>query len=102
MQLNWADTNNMVTYLYHSEGTFNYDRAYHNPQMDEMIETASRTWIPVKREALYKQIVELGHEDLPIICLLFPNEIVGANRAIEGIEIVDNRLLPGLGVTLPQ
>ena len=52
----------------------------------------------MKREALYKQIVELGHEDLPIICLLFPNEIVGANRAIEGIEIVDNRLLPGLGV----
>ena len=100
--LNWADTNNMVTYLYHSEGTFNYDRAYHNPQMDEMIETASRTLDTSEREALYKQIVELGHEDLPIICLLFPNEIVGASRAIEGIEIVDNAYYPVWEWTLTQ
>ena len=38
----------------------------------------------------------------PIICLLFPNEIVGANRAIEGIEIVDNAYYPVWEWTLPQ
>ena len=100
--LNWADTNNMVTYLYHSEGTFNYDRVYSNPEMDEMIETASRILDTSERESLYHQIVELGHEDLPIICLLFPNEIVGANKDISGIEIVDNCYFPVWKWTLAQ
>ena len=92
--LNWADTNNMVTYLYHSEGTFNYDRVYADPVMDEMILKASQSLDTEERISLYKQIVEKGHEDLPIICLLFPNEIVGANKNIGGIKIYDNCYFP--------
>ena len=100
--LNWADTNNMVTYLYHTDGGFNYDRVYSNPVMDEMIETASQTLNTEERVKLYNQIVELGHEDLPIVCLLFPNEIVGANKNIDGIKIVDNCYFPVATWTLNQ
>ncbi|MGM9661925.1 MAG: ABC transporter substrate-binding protein [Oscillospiraceae bacterium] len=100
--LNWADTNNMVTYLYHSEGTFNWDHLYSSPEMDEMIETASRILDTEERVELYNSIVELGHEDLPIICLLFPNEIVGANKNIDGIKIVDNCYFPVATWTLQQ
>ncbi len=100
--LNWADTNNMVTYLYHSQGTFNYDHAYSNPEMDAMIEEASRILSTEERTALYQQIVALGHEELPIICLLFPNEIVGANKNIGGIKIVDNCYFPVWKWTLNQ
>ena len=92
--LNWADSNNMVTYLYHSEGTFNYDRVYADPEMDQMILEASQSLDSNERETLYNKIVEKGHEDLPIICLLFPNEIVGANKNIEGIKIFDNSYFP--------
>ena len=46
--------------------------------------------------------MELGHEDMPIICLLFPNEIVGANKNIDGIEIVDNCYYPVATWTLNQ
>lgn len=100
--LNWADTNNMVTYLYHTKGGFNYDHVYSNSAMDEMIEKASQTLDTAERVELYKQIVELGHEDMPIICLLFPNEIVGANKNIDGIEIVDNCYYPVATWTLNQ
>lgn len=100
--LNWADTNNMVTYLYHSQGTFNWDHVYSSPEMDAMIEQASRILDTGEREALYQKIVELGHEDLPIICLLFPNEIVGANKNIDGIKIVDNCYFPVWRWTLNQ
>ena len=100
--LNWPDSNNMVTYLYHSQGTFNYDKAYSNPEMDALIEEASRILDADKRVELYKQIVELGHEDLPIICLLFPSEIVGANKNIDGIKIVDNSYFPVWTWTLNQ
>lgn len=100
--LNWADTNNMVTYLYHTDGGFNYDRVYSNPVMDEMIEKASQILDTEERVKLYNQIVELGHEDLPIICLLFPNEIVGANKNIDGIKIVDNCYFPVATWTLNQ
>ena len=92
--LNWPDSNNMVTYLYHTQGTFNYDRAYSNPEMDALIEQASQELDTAKRADLYEQIVKLGHEDLPIICLLFPNEIVGANAKIDGIKIFDNTYFP--------
>ena len=100
--LNWADTNNMVTYLYHTNGGFNYDHVYSNSAMDEMIERASQSLDTAERVELYKQIVELGHEDMPIICLLFPNEIVGANKNIDGIEIVDNCYYPVATWTLNQ
>ena len=70
--------------------------------MDEMIERASQSLDTAERVELYKQIVELGHEDMPIICLLFPNEIVGANKNIDGIEIVDNCYYPVATWTLNQ
>lgn len=100
--LNWADTNNMVTYLYHSQGTFNWDHVYSNPEMDAMIDEASRILDAGERTELYQRIVALGHEELPIICLLFPNEIVGANKNISGIEIVDNCYFPVWKWTLNQ
>lgn len=92
--LNWADTNNMVTYLYHSEGTFNWDHLYADSEMDQMILKASQSLDTNERVELYKKIVEKGHDDLPIICLLFPNEIVGANKNIDGIKIYDNCYFP--------
>lgn len=92
--LNWADSNNMLTYLYHSQGTFNYDKLYANPEMDEILEAASKSLDTNERIELYQKAVKLGHEDMPIICLLFPNEIVGANKNIEGIKIFDNCFFP--------
>ena len=92
--LNWADTNSMVTYLYHSEGTFNWDHLYADSEMDQMILKASQSLDTNERVELYKKIVEKGHDDLPIICLLFPNEIVGANKSIDGIKIYDNCYFP--------
>lgn len=100
--LNWADSNNMVTYLYHSEGTFNWDHVYADPEMDQMILQASQSLDTDERVELYKKIVEKGHEDLPIICLLFPNEIVGANKNIDGIKIYDNCYFPVATWTLSE
>lgn len=100
--LNWSDTNNMVTYLYHTQGTFNYDHVYSSPEMDSMIDEASRILDTDRRIELYNSIAELGHEDMPIICLLFPNEIVGANKNIDGIEIIDNCVYPVCNWTLNQ
>lgn len=60
---------------------------------------ASHGDIPEFTEELLKH----GYtEDMPIICLLFPNEIVGANKNIDGIEIVDNCYFPVATWTLNQ
>ena len=70
------------------------EKAYNNPEMDALIEEASTTLDVATRTELYTKIVKLGHEDLPIICLLFPNEIVGARKNIDGIKIYDNCYYP--------
>jgi peptide/nickel transport system substrate-binding protein len=92
--LNWPDSNNMLTYLYDTQGAFNYDKAYSNPEIDRMLARARESNDTAERERLYRSIAAIGYTDRVIIPLFFPNEIVGANARINGIEIVDNCYYP--------
>ena len=92
--LNWPDSNNMLTYLYDSQGAFNYDKEYSNPEVDALLQEAKTSTDAAKRSELYSKVVNITYADRPIIPLFFPNEIVGANANIQGIEIVDNMFYP--------
>jgi peptide/nickel transport system substrate-binding protein len=68
--LDFPDPHNPIFAFLHSEGTYAKTQGYHNPQMDSLIDAAARATIPAKRQALYKRIQRLAHDELAQIYTL--------------------------------
>lgn len=92
--LNWPDADNMLTYLFDSEGPFNWAQTYSNPEIDELLVKARSSMDADERVEIYHQIVMLTDEDCNKIPLYFPNQYLVANQAVEGITVVDNCYFP--------
>lgn len=92
--LNWPDADNMLTYLYDSEGPFNWGQTYSNPEIDELLVQARSSMDGDERVDIYHQIVMITDEDCNKIPLYFPNQYLVANSSIKGITVVDNCYFP--------
>lgn len=92
--INWPDADNMLTYLYHSEGPFNWKNAYNNPQVDDLLLQARQELDSAKRSQLYAQIVQITFDNCHNIPLYFPNQYFSAKKDLLGIEIIDNVYFP--------
>lgn len=92
--INWPDADNMLTYLYHSEGPFNWQQAYNNPQVDDLLLQARQELDSAKRGQMYEQIVKIAFDNCHNIPLYFPNQYFSHKAGLQGIEIIDNVYFP--------
>jgi peptide/nickel transport system substrate-binding protein len=59
---------------------------YANPEVDKLINEASKTLDTAKREALYKQLNRLLHDDAPWVYMWNPEDIYAIRDTIVGFE----------------
>lgn len=93
-RLNWPDADNMLTYLFESDGPFNWAQTYSNPEIDELLVKARSSMDADERADIYHQIVMIVDKDCNKIPLFFPNQYLAADSRIEGISVIDNVYFP--------
>jgi len=57
---------------------------YTNPKVDELVENARNTVDQTERRALYAQVQEIAHEELPSVPIAFTTNNVGLANNVEG------------------
>jgi len=92
--LNWPDSDNMLTYLYGTNGPFNWKSVYSNPEVDRLLSEARQELDQVKRGESYDRIVHIAYENAHNIPLYFPNQFFSARKGLEGVQIINNVYYP--------
>jgi peptide/nickel transport system substrate-binding protein len=89
---------NMWQFL-HTGGTFNYGH-YSNPAVDKALDDARLTTDLAQRRTLYDQVWRQEREDLPLVYLWNPKNIVGMKKSVTGFVQVPDGLIRLQGVRL--
>ena len=59
---------------------------YHNSRVVELIDRASRTWVPEEEDRIYRELMEIFRADLPVT-MLYPYVGVSvAHRRLRGLS----------------
>ena len=66
---------------------------YSNPEVDELLDRARSVSEPNDRRAAYEGVWQQVSEDLPIIYLWTPRNIVGLTRRVAGFTLLADGLL---------
>ena len=91
---------NMWQFL-HTGGTFNYGH-YSNPMVDKSLDDARLTTDTAQRRELYAQVWHQEREDLPLLYLWNPKNIVGLKRTVDGFVQVPDGLIRLQGVRMTK
>ncbi len=59
---------------------------YRNPQLQELIEQASRTWVPAEEDSLYSKMVEIFRADVPVTFLYLNVGLTVAHERLRGLS----------------
>jgi peptide/nickel transport system substrate-binding protein len=76
---------NMYSFLHSGEG-FNYGK-YDNPKINRFLDLARTVESVAGRKSIYAKIWKIEAQDMPIIYLFSPNNIVALNRDINGFVL---------------
>jgi peptide/nickel transport system substrate-binding protein len=90
----FPDVHNFAFPFYHSEGDFGGAQGYHNPTVDNIIETAAAEINPSVRQNLYRQLEQIILQECPSV-----TTVQGIGRHFERDWIVGwyyNQITPGL------
>ncbi len=90
----YADAHNFYFPFLHSQGRYALSQGYKNPQVDALIERAVAETDPARRNALYKQVHNLMHEDAMQIYTVHPTGLWAMNKKVKGF--VDNPVYMGI------
>jgi peptide/nickel transport system substrate-binding protein len=71
----YPDAHNFVFAFYDTDGRYPSAQAYHNVEMDQLIDKAVRETEPGRRNTLYAKILKLGYEDAPSIVTVHPRGV---------------------------
>jgi peptide/nickel transport system substrate-binding protein len=94
-----ADADGNMWQMLHGGGTFNYGH-YQNPEVDKALDDA-RTVAPVQeRRAFYAKVWERERDDLPLLYLWAPANIVGLKASITGFRQVPDGLIRLQGLAI--
>ena len=94
-----ADPDGNMWQMLHSSGTFNYGH-YSNAEVDRALDDA-RTVAPVEqRRAFYAKVWARERDDLPLIYLWAPANIVGLKASITGFRQVPDGLIRLQGMAM--
>lgn len=87
-----ADADGNMWPQMHSKGAFNYGK-HHNPAMDALLDEARVATAVSDRRAIYAKVWEIQRQDLPLIYLYSTKNIVGTQKAVQGLSLVPDGLL---------
>lgn len=90
----YADAHNFYFPFLHSQGRYALSQGYKNPALDKLIEQAVAETNQAKRNALYKQVHNLMHEDAMQIYTVHPTGLWAMNKKVKGF--VDNPVYMGI------
>ncbi len=94
-----ADPDGNMWQMLHGGGTFNYGH-YQNAEVDKTLDDA-RTVAPVQeRRAFYAKVWERERDDLPLLYLWGPANIVGLKASITGFRQVPDGLIRLQGLAI--
>jgi peptide/nickel transport system substrate-binding protein len=93
------DPDSNVRDLLRSDAPDNVGR-YNSPEFDALIDEAAGTQGLDARRALYAKVFARLHDDLPIIYLYTPGNIVGMSARVQGFVPVADGMIRLAGVTL--
>jgi peptide/nickel transport system substrate-binding protein len=83
----------------HTGGALN-DSHYSNPKVDALLDQTRTVQDAPGRRALYDQILQQARQDLPIVYLWNPKNIVGLSARVTGFRPVPDGLIRLQGVSL--
>ncbi len=90
----YADAHNFYFPFGHSQGRYALSQGYSNPQADELIERAVAETNFTKRNALYKQVHNLMHEDAMQIYTVHPTGLWAMRSEVK--NFIDNPVYMGI------
>ncbi len=81
-----ADSDSAMYALFHSKnlGGAGNRTFYKNAKVDELLDKARESTVPEDRIKYYKELQNIIQEDLPMFALVYPDEITGMQKNIEG------------------
>ncbi len=91
---------NLFSFM-HSSGALN-DGKYANPKVDALLDQTRTVQDVAGRRALYDQILEQTRQDLPIIYLDNPKNVVGMSARVTGLRPVPDGMIRLQGVGLAK
>ena len=90
----YADAHNFYFPFLHSQGRYALSQGYQNPAVDVLIEQAVAETNQAKRNALYKAVHNLMHDDAMQIYTVHPTGLWAMNKKVKGF--VDNPVYMGI------
>ena len=94
-----ADPDGNMWQMLHGTGTFNYGH-YRNADVDEALDNARTVASVEQRRAFYGKVWERERDDLPLIYLWAPANIVGLKASITGFRQVPDGLIRLQGMAM--
>ena len=80
----------MLTYLFASDGPFNWGYVYSNATVDDLLVQARQESDAAKRAQLYQEIIKITDEETVLVPLYFPNQYFAANAKLKDVTVIDN------------
>lgn len=90
----YADAHNFYFPFLHSQGRYAISQGYKNPQVDKLIEQAVTETDQATRNALYKRVHQLMHEDAMQIYTVHPTGLWAMRSQVKGF--IDNPVYMGI------
>jgi peptide/nickel transport system substrate-binding protein len=94
-----ADPDGNLWQFLHTGGTFNYGH-YSNPEVDKALDDARTVAAVDQRRAFYAKVWDHERDDLPLIYLWAPANIVGLKASITGFRQVPDGLIRLQGMAI--
>jgi peptide/nickel transport system substrate-binding protein len=94
-----ADPDGNMWQMLHSSGTFNYGH-YKNDDVDKALDDARTVASVAQRRAFYDRVWQHARDDLPLIYLWAPANIVGLKASITGFRQVPDGLIRLQGMAI--
>ena len=81
-----ADSDSALYALFHSKnlGGAGNRTFYENKRVDELLDKARESTVPADRIEYYKELQNILQEDLPFFTLIYPDDITGMQKNVEG------------------
>jgi peptide/nickel transport system substrate-binding protein len=95
-----ADPDGNIWQMLHGTGTFNYGH-YLNAEADKALDDARTVASVEQRRAYYAKVWEHERDDLPLIYLWAPANIVGLKASLTGFRQVPDGLIRLQGMAIP-
>lgn len=94
-QLGWSgrpDPDQNI-YNFFITGGSNNDANYSNPKVDELLKQARQETDEAKRKALYDQVMQILHEDVPYVYIYHSNNVFGLNANVTGFTYIPDGII---------